>query len=186
MATSNINKIIFSPEDSIFFNAARLLIFFRTIYDLDSNKGIDLERLIYYEFFSANPFLVFSEEDPEWLDLQIFGFEIKTIEYLSSSQIYQTRRTSMRIYLSFLLSRDLIFVSNYNGKLNYYITNLGLEVSNNLNSFYSIRYRKSISLIIKKLKNYSDKKLWEESSKWLEAKSFQVDLYDMVDSDDFD
>ena len=67
------------------------------------------------------------------------------------------------------------------GKILYAITPLGIEISSKISSMYAIAYRKSVALIVKMLKGYSDTQLWEKASEWLEAKSFQVDLYDMVE-----
>lgn len=175
------SKIIFNPEDITIFNSSRLLILFEILNNLDIEEGIDLERLSYYDFFASNPFLILEEHDPLRLELEIEGFEPKKLEYLSTAQLYRTKRASIKQYLALLLSKGLIKFVNINGKIQYLATPLGLETSKNLDSLYAIAYRKSVTLIIKMLKNYSDKKLWENANRWLESKSFQVDLYDMVD-----
>ena len=172
--------ILFSPEDVTLFNSARLLILFDELENLGI-KGEDLERLSYYDFFAANPFLIITKDDPLWLDLEIAGFETYTVGYISSSQRYRTKRSRLKQYLSILLSKNLIEVSNVDKKILYRIAPTGIKTANQIKSMYAIAYRKSAKHIVKRLKGYSDKKLWEESSKWLEAKSFQVDLYDMVD-----
>ena len=175
------NKILFSPEDVTLFNSARLLTLFDELENLGIEGGIDLERLSYYDFFAANPFLIITEDDSLWLDLEIAGFETHTVGYISSSQRYRTKRSRLKQYLSLLLSKNLIEVSNVDGKILYRITPTGIKTANKIRSMYAIAFRKSVKCVIKKLKGYSDKKLWEESSKWLEARSFQVDLYDMFD-----
>ena len=63
----------------------------------------------------------------------------------------------------------------------YYITPKGLGVSHKLSSMYAISYRKSVKFIVRELKRYKDSELWENASRWLEAKSSQIDLYDMVE-----
>jgi hypothetical protein len=171
---------MFSPEDVTLFNSARLLILFEVFENLSTKKGIDLERLSYYDFFAANPFLIIAEDDPMRLDLEIAGFEISTVGYISSPQRFRTKRSRLKQYLSLLLSKNLIEVSNVEGKILYSITPLGIETASKIESMYAFAYRKSVEYIIKRLEKYSDKKLWENSSKWLEAKSFQVDLYDMI------
>ncbi len=174
------SRIIFSPEDAIIFNSARLLLLFEVLKASKVKKGIDMERLSYYDFFAANPFLVVSKEDPEWLDLEIQGFDPNKLEYMSTAQRYRTKRESLKQYLSLLLLKGLIEVKNQDEKLLYQITPLGVEISNKLNSMYAISYRRSVSFIVKKLKDYSDKQLWDNARTWLEAKAFQVDLFDMV------
>jgi hypothetical protein len=175
-------RLIFAPEDAVVFNSSRLLLLFEVLSELRSKNGLDLERLCYYDFFSANPFLIITEDDPLHLEIEVEGFEPNKLEYISTAQRYSTKRASIKEYLALLLAKGLISVANKNGKLLYEITPLGIEISKQINTIYALAYRKSVSCIIKKLKDYSDKQLGEKASDWLEAKSFQVDLYDMVDS----
>ena len=175
------SKIIFSPEDVTVFNSSRLLLLLDVLNNLGIKNGIDLERLCYYDFFAANPFLLLGKEDTRRLELELDGFEPNKLEYLSSDQRYRTKRTSMKQYLSLLLTKGLIRIINTDGRILYTITPLGIEISGKINSLYAIAYRKSVSFIAKMLKGYSDTQLWEKASEWLEAKSFQVDLYDMVE-----
>ena len=175
------SKILFSPEDYTIFNSSRLLILFEILNDLGIKDGIDLERLCYYDFFASNPFLILEKNDPLRLELETEGFEPNKLEYLSTAQLYRTKRALIKQYLALLLSKGLIKFININGKIQYRGTPLGIGTSKRLDSLYAIAYRKSATLIIKLLKSYSDKKLWENATKWLESKSFQVDLYDLVD-----
>lgn len=175
------SKIIFSPEDATLFNSSRLLLFFDVLHQLKLKQGIDLERLCYFDFFAANPYLVVAEGDPLRLDFEINGFEPNKLEYASSSQRFNTKRESIKQYLSLLLCKGLICVKNEDAKLLYEITQHGIDAASQINSMYAIAYRKSAFCIIEKLKDYSDQKLWESASKWLESKSFRVDLFDMVE-----
>jgi hypothetical protein len=170
------NRIFFSPEDITLFNSARLLVLLDVLENLNVKNGIDMERLSYYDFFAANPFLIINKQDPLWLDLAIAGFEINTLGYISSSQRYRTKRSCLKQYLSLLLSKSLIKVSNIDKRIFYKITPLGIETVSKIESMYAIAYRKSIEHIVKRFKDCSDHKLWEDASEWLEAKTFQVDL----------
>jgi hypothetical protein len=174
-------KIVFSPEDDLLFNSARLLIFFEVFNKVKLLEGIDLERLCYYDFFAANPFIIIEKNDPLWLELELEGFDPCKLEYLSTAQRYRTKRESIKQYLALLLAKDLISVENIEGKILYHITPKGLGVSYKLSSMYAISYRKSVKFIVRELKRYKDSELWENASRWLEAKSFQIDLYDMVE-----
>jgi predicted transcriptional regulator len=178
------HKIIFSPEDAIVFNSSRLLLLFEVLSELKIKDGIDLERLCYYDFFSANPFLVITKDDPMYWEIEVEGFDPNKLEYASNAQRYSTKRGSIKHYLALLLSKGLITVANRNGKLLYEITPLGIETSRKISTIYAIAYRKSVFCIVRKLKVYSDKQLGEKASEWLEAKTFQVDLYDMVDTNE--
>ncbi len=119
-----------------------------------------------------------------YLEIEVEGFDPNKLEYASTPQRYSTKRASIKHYLALLLSKGLITVANRNGKLLYEITPLGIEISKKINTIYALAYKKSVYCIVKKLKEYSDKQLGEKASGWLEAKSFQVDLYDMVDADE--
>jgi len=178
------SKIIFSPEDDAIFNSSRLLLFFEVLHKLKPNQGIDLERVCYYDFFAANPFLIVGKDDPLRLELELEGFEPNKLEYISTAQRFRTKRGFMKQYFSLLLSKGLISVENQDGKILYKITSRGIDIASKITSMYAIAYRKSVTFVVKKLKDYSDKRLWEEASLWLEAKSFQVDLYDMVEDID--
>ena len=54
-------KIHFSSEDEDIFNASRLLILFDVLNKSAKYKSVGIERIPYYDFFSANPFLIFNK-----------------------------------------------------------------------------------------------------------------------------
>lgn len=174
-----VDRLLFSPEDFVIFNSARLLLLLKVVEDLKITDGVDLERLSYYDFFAANPFLMIPEHDPLTLEIELLGFESNTIGYSSSSQRYSTKRSHLKQYLSLLLAKELIDISNIDGKLYYRITTKGIDLVNEMKTMYAQAYEKSVIIVIDKLKRMSDKRLWECASNWLEAKSFQVDLYEM-------
>jgi hypothetical protein len=175
-----IKRITFSAEDDMVFNSARLLLLFQELSKV-SEKGIDTERLSYYDFFAANPFVILSDEDNSArLDFELEGFAPNKLEYSSSAQRYSSKRESMKHYLAILLCKGLICVTNEDAKLQFKVTDKGLSVANQIHTMYALAYRKSVRYVIKRLKDYSDTKLWECSRKWLEAKAFQIDLYNTV------
>lgn len=178
------HKFFFSPEDAIIFNASRLLLLFETINKLTPEQAIDLDRLSYYDFFAANPFLLIDKSNPHWLDLELEGFKPNKIEYIGTAQRFRTKRLSIKQYLALLLSKGLLKLENSDDKIVFNITLIGVETASKFNSTYAITYRKSASYIISKLKSYSDTKLSEDAKKWLEAKQFQVDLIDMVEENE--
>ena len=174
-------KIVFSPEDVTLFNSSRLLLLFEVLHEHKSGRAIDLERLCYYDFFAANPFLIAGDDKSLRLELELSGFDPNKLEYASSPQRFRTKRECTKQYLSLLLCKGLIDVKNEESKLLYEITERGLDAISRINTMYAIAYRKSASSIVRKLKDYSDGKLWESASRWLEAKSFRVDLFDWVE-----
>ena len=63
-------KMIFTAEDATVFNSTRILLLLDTISD---SEHLDLERLGYYDFFSANPFLMIPEGTSEHPSLELAG-----------------------------------------------------------------------------------------------------------------
>lgn len=175
-----IKKVTFSAEDDLVFNSARLLLLFEEL-SKQSDKGIDIEKLTYYDFFAANPFVILSDDDSSArLDFELEGFVPNKLDYSSAAQRYSSKRESMKHYLAVLLCRGLICVTNEDAKIQFKVTEKGLSVVGQIHTMYSLAYRKSVRYVIKRLKDYSDTRLWESSRKWLEAKAFQIDLYDMT------
>lgn len=179
MVEDESKPIHFSAEDEDLFNSARLLILFQMLDETGYSSGANIERIAYYDFFSAQPFLVFGKDDSNVkLDLLLQGFESTTIGYISSSQRFANRRERLRHYLAGLLMRDLILVTNSDGQLLYSITDKGRQTAGQFKSLYITAYRKSATFVIDKLARLSDKKLAESSKQWLRAEAFMVDLYD--------
>jgi len=171
-------RLTFTPEDDLVFNSARLLLLFDELATV-CKKGIDIERLSYYDFFAANPYVILANDDPSRLDFELEGFEPNKLEYSSSAQRYNSKRESMKHYLALLLAKGLIDVTNEEGKIVFSITERGSSVANQIKTLYAIAYRKSVGYVIRQLKDYSDTKLWKVSRIWLEAKAFQIDLYNL-------
>ena len=172
-------QIRFSAEDEDIFNSARLLMLFDVLEGQGTNEGINIERAAYYDFFSAQPFLVLGKDEKDIkFELLYEGFESTTIGYISSSQRFANRREKLKHYLAGLLTRDLIKVSNADGHLLYSITEEGKRVASQFKSLYTKAYRKSGRIITNKLSKMSNKKLAENAREWLKAEPFLIDLYD--------
>lgn len=180
MVTSDKRELIrFSAEEEDLFNSARLLMLFGALDEIGDSKGINIERTAYYDFFAAQPFLIFAKEDSDVkLDLLFNGFEATTVSYISSSQRFSNRREKLKHYLAGLIMRDLIDVHNIDGQLLYYITKKGKEAAKKFQSLYSMAYQKSATIIIKRLARLGEKKLAENAREWLKAEPFIIDLYD--------
>lgn len=173
------NRIKFSAEDEDLFNSARLLLLFKVLDEMNLQKGNNIEKIGYYDFFSAQPFLVFGDNDLDIKkDLIFFGFEATTISYGSSSQRFANRREKLKQYLAGLILRDLITINNTDGELVYVITERGRETANKFNTFYSAAYHRSAKLIVEKMKGWSNKKISMNAREWLKAEPFLIDLYD--------
>ena len=62
----------FGQKNSLEFRLAQLLLLFEVAGVVDHPLGLD--RLGYYDFFAANPFLVVGESDQSRVDLRLAGF----------------------------------------------------------------------------------------------------------------
>ncbi|XHH09016.1 MAG: ABC-three component system middle component 2 [Candidatus Bathyarchaeia archaeon] len=175
---------VFSPEDDLIFNSSRLLVFFETFSNIKPLNGIDRERLCYYDFFASNPFIITRKQDPLWLKLEMTGLDPFKLEYQSASQRYSTKRESIKQYLALLVAKGLITVTNEDSRILYSITPMGKETAQKITTLYAITYRKSVRLILDILGKFTDSELWTHASKWFEAKTFLIDLYNLVDDAD--
>lgn len=172
-------RLRFSAEDEDLFNAARILILFDVLREKGNLNGTNIERIGYYDFFSAQPFLVFGKEEEEIKqELLLQGFESNTVGYISSSQRFTNRREKLKHYLAGLLMRNLIDVNNIDGQLLYSITNEGKRIASQFKSLYGKAYKKSAEIVTTKLSKMRDKELSEKARQWLKAEPFIIDLYD--------
>src|SRR2546421_12229882 len=111
------------PEDLDGFRQARLLLLLRSLSDLDA-PAPDLERLSFYDFFSANPFLV-PIEAPIRAALTFAGFESANLSYQSSSQRFANNRARLQFDLAILVARGLIMPQVHGRRVTYGITEDG-------------------------------------------------------------
>jgi len=177
--TELVPHLRFSVEDEELFNSARLLILFDVLDEKEIMDGINIERIGYYDFFSAQPFLIFGEGEKDIkLDLLLHGFEATTISYISSSQRFTNRREKLKHYLAGLIMRNLIIVNNANGQFLYSITKEGKQIASQFKAMYIMAYRKSADIIITKLSKMNDRILASKARQWLKAEPFIIDLYD--------
>jgi hypothetical protein len=177
--TEKATRLGFSPEAEDLFNSARLLLLFHVLNEKGNAQGISIERIAYYDFFSAQPFLVFGKGNEEIkLELLLQGFETNTLSYISSSQRFTNRRAKLKHYLAGLLMRDLITLKNIDGHLLYLITEKGKETALLFKSLYTSAYKRSAEIIISKLSRMSDTGLAQSAREWLKGEPFIIDLYD--------
>lgn len=175
----SFNYLKISADDDDLFNSARILILFDVFDENDTLCGLNIEKIGYYDFFSAQPFLIFGNDEKSLkVQLLLNGFEETTIGYMSSSQRFVNRREKLKHYIALLISRDLVKTTVYNGEIVYSITEQGQNIADVFNTQYDFSYRKSAKLIIKKFKGWSTNKISLNAKKWLKAESFVVDLFD--------
>jgi hypothetical protein len=89
------------------FRLARLALLLELAPQLPNHKPLDIERLGYYDFFAANPFLIVEVEDPLRRDLILAGFDSRNLSYQSSAQRFTSRRARLQHDLAMLVAPSL-------------------------------------------------------------------------------
>ncbi len=138
----------------------------------------DLERLSFYDFFAANPFLV-PIDDRTGSSMSIAGFDRSNLSYQSSGQRFANGRARLQFDLAVLAARGLISASVHNRRVTYAASNQGLEVAKLMRSLYAQAYEQSARVILDRLRRLSDKGLRESAREWLRAEALLVDIYDL-------
>jgi hypothetical protein len=169
------------PEDFGFFRLGRLLLLLRAVDESKKARPVDIERLGFYDFFAANPFLVFESDSRVRRKLELAGFDSRSLSYQSSGHRFATRRGRMQHDLSRLVAYGLVGAGAVGGRLAFDLTDNGRERADSFTALYARAYRRSAELIVAKLNPLSDRRLHEKASEWLEARSFLIDLYDAPD-----
>lgn len=166
-----------APETLDAFRLGQLLLLLDVAAELRATP-VDIDRLGYYDFFAANPFLVISEDDPARVELELAGFEVRNLDYQSSSQRFSNRRARLQHDLAWLLARDLVDVAGSGGRVGYQLTGRGTELAVRFTALYALAYRESAAHVVRKLKALSDTRLRNNAKQWLRAESLLIDLYD--------
>lgn len=141
----------------------------------------NVDRLGYYDFFAANPFVVIpAGETPrdrtERLALKLAGFTEGQLSYASTGQRWVSRRRRLQHDLSLLVAYGL--VSLHDGKIT--LTDSGHSIAENLATVYADAYRTSAQLVVRRLATLSDARLRANVQDWLGTTWLRVDLFDDV------
>lgn len=166
-----------APETLPSFRAGQLLLLLAVMREEgDGATGID--RLGYYEFFAANPFLVVEPRSADGRRLLAAGFEFLNLDYQSSSQRYTNRRARLQRDLATLTALGLSDVQAIDGRVGYRATEFGVASGEALYAMYALAYRTSAEIIIKRLRRLSESRLRADAAAWLKADTLLIDLYD--------
>lgn len=166
-----------APETLDAFRLGQLVLLLSVAADARA-VPVDIDRLGYYDFFAANPFLVIGEDDPGRVELALVGFEVRNLDYQSSSHRFSNRRGRLQHDLAWLLSRGLAHVAGSRGRVGYLLTDRGMELASRFTALYAQAYQQSASHVIRKLRPLSDARLRKDAKQWLRAESLLIDLYD--------
>jgi hypothetical protein len=164
------DRPVVMPEDEVQFRLAQLLLLLEALAGQDL-PGATLERIGYYDFLSANPFLVVDADSREASLLRLAGFDPRTLSYASSGQRFTSRRERIQHDLSLLVAYGCCTVTAQQGSLLYSITDHGRHLSSHLTTTYATSFSTAAEIIVGKLKRMSDTRLRKESVTWLRLDS---------------
>ena len=122
---SGNDRLPLRPEALRQFRLARLLVLLDVAAAQKPIKPIDIERLAFYDFFAANPFLILDADDPERRDVLLAGFNANSLSYNSSAQRFTNRRGRLQHDLALLIAYALVEASNLHGRIAYAATERG-------------------------------------------------------------
>ncbi|MEM6109825.1 hypothetical protein AAHS21_26880 [Mycobacterium sp. 050272] len=154
------------PEDDTTFRLAQLLLLLDTLAQ-QSQPGINLERLSYYDFLVANPMLMITDDnDPDRTRLVMAGFDGRALSYASPTQRFTNRRERLQHDLAILISYSLA-MPHVEGKVTYGVTPAGHELASQFTAVYAAAYRLSAEIVIRRLTRLSDRRLRENAREWI-------------------
>lgn len=166
-----------APETLTAFRLGQLLLLLDAA-DALRVAPVDIDRLGFYDFFAANPFLIVEKDHREGRALQMAGFEYENLDYQSSSQRFSNRRARLQHDLALLTAYGLLSVAPVDGRVGYGLTELGKAASAKFSALYAHAYRESARVVIRRLKGLSDTKLRADARSWLAADDLMIDLYE--------
>lgn len=166
-----------SPETLTSFRLGQLIILLEIVEKLKAGP-LDIERLAFYDFLSANPFLVFAAGTREHTELQLAGFSSRNLDYQSAPQRFTNRRARLQHDLALLASYGAIEIVGSRGQVEFEPSELGRSLSSQLTTLYADSYRRSAATVIRKLKQLSATRLRQSAREWLRADDLLIDLYD--------
>jgi hypothetical protein len=169
-----------APEDRQVFRLAQLVLLLETA--AANQVGVrTVDRLGFYDFFAANPFVVTEGEDnrdsADRLALRLAGFTDRQLSYASTGQRFASRRRRLQHDLALLLAYKLAVVS----PTGYVLTSDGQAVAEGLTSIYADAYRQAALVVLRRLGRMSDRQLTESAGRWLGQSWLLIDLLDDIE-----
>ncbi|MFC0713660.1 hypothetical protein [Cellulomonas biazotea] len=165
------------------FRLAQLVLLLSVASEL--NKPLKtVDRLGYYDFFAANPFVVIGRgptvrDRSDWVAVKLAGFTERQLSYASTGQRWVSRRRRLQRDLARLVALGLVTFET--GAID--LTRPGIELSKQLLTVYADGYRTSARIVMRRLNPLSDAKLTKSVQQWLGESWLDVDLLDDVTPD---
>ncbi len=172
------------PEESPVFRVAQLALLLATAEESDI-AITNLDRLAYFDFFAANPFIMLDGESAkkdtnDRLTLRLAGFTDGQVTYGSIGHRFTTRRERIRHDLALLVGRGLAQVLADR----YAVTPAGAEFANELRTVHADAYRSAARIVFKRFNGLSEARLRTKAEKLLGKHWLLIDFLADVTSAD--
>jgi hypothetical protein len=162
-----------APEEHVLFRLAQLVLLLRVVGG-PSRPGVGLERLGYYDFFAANPFLVVpADNTEERARLHLAGFDERQLSYASTGPRFANRRRRLQHDVALLVAYDL----GRPEEDGWVLTARGAAVADQLTAMYAQQYMTAAEMVIRHLSRLSDSALAMQAGQWLRNPGLLLDLY---------
>jgi len=144
--------------------------------------GIGLERLGYYDFFAANPFLVVPADNAEErAQLHLVGFDERQLSYASTGPRFANRRRRLQHDVALLVAYDL----GRPGHDGWVLTTRGVTVADQLTALYAQQYMAAAEIVVRRLSPLNDTALARQAGQWLRNPGLLLDLYGAADDEEY-
>lgn len=167
------------PEERQVFRLAQLTLLLE-VSDAEAAPVRSVDRLAFYDFFSANPFVVVSGDTPrdtaDRLTLRLAGFSDRQLSYASTGQRFASRLRRLQHDLSLLVAYGLVTIDAGG----YGLTEAGKSVASRFISVYADSYREGARVVLGRLKRLSDRNLKRSAEEWLGRSWLLIDVLDDV------
>ena len=172
------------PEERTVFRVAQLALLLSMAEECNT-KLTNLDRVAYFDFFAANPFVVLDGESSEKdardrLTLRLAGFTDRQLNYGAIGHRFTTRRERIQYDLALLVARGLAQVLPDR----YAITSGGADFAQALATVYADAYRTAAGIVFKRFGNLSETRLRAKAERLLGAPWLLIDFMADVDRAD--
>lgn len=170
------------PDRRPIFRQAQLLLLLEVVMQRRAITKT-LDRLAYYDFFAANPYMVVSGDEArdvrDRLSLRLLAFSENQVSYNATGQRFVSRRRRIQHDMTRLVGLGLGRLSDASG---WHLTSQGSEIAARLDTQYADAFRHSADLVVRRLHSLSDRAMRTNAERWLGQSWLLVDFLDDVRS----
>jgi hypothetical protein len=168
------------PDEHIIFRVSQLVLLLSIAAEENATIA-SIDRLAYYDFFAANPYVVLDGASPDKdasdrISLLLSGFQEGQLSYGGVGQRFASRRQRIKHDLSILISYGLAEIDQDG----YGASAAGLRHAESLSTVYADAYRASARIVLRRLTRLSEKRLTSAVHAWLGKSWLLLDFLDDV------